>query len=185
MHDRTVPVTALLIAARSGDDGAMADLFTRLYDELQSLARHVRRGRADQTLNTTSLVHEAFIRLTPAEIDLQDRQHFMRVAARAMRHVLVDAARRQSAHKRGGGFVAVELDEQAQPAAIDAADIVGLHDALALLERVDERKAQIVEFRVFGGMTVEETAAALGLSVPTIHRDWRMARAWLAQTLGA
>jgi RNA polymerase sigma factor (TIGR02999 family) len=181
---RDEAVTALLQAAGNGSSEALDELFRRLYDELHALARTVRRGRAGATLNTTALVHEAYLKLLPpGGLSLQDRTHFLRVAARAMRQVLVDTARSRMAQKRGGDQLRVSLDDDVHGASISAEEVLGLDDALSRLGRLDERQAQIIEFRIFAGLSVEETAAALNLSVPTVYRDWRAARAWLAREL--
>lgn len=177
-------VTQLLHAAAGGEKVAVDRLFTMVYDELRRMARTVRYGRAGETLNTTVLVHEAYLKLIPfGNVDWQDRVHFFRVAARAMRQVLVNAAHRRMAQKRGGGQWAVTLDEAFVSAPVPSEELIALDEALQLLETLDERQARIVEYRFFAGMTVEETAQALGVSAPTVKRDWRAARAWLAREL--
>lgn len=186
-------ITRLLQAARDGDDEAMERLYSLLYDELKGLAHVVRRGGAPETLNTTALVHEAYVRLVPSrDIDWQDRRHFLRVAARAMRQVLVRAAERRSAEKRGGDRDPVTLDEElAEPAVQDGAGalrpetVLSLNRALEELATIDPRKADVVECRFFAGLGVEETADALDVSTATVKRDWRTARAWLARALDA
>ena len=177
-------VGAWLAAARAGDTAAWNALYTRLYDELHRLARRVRAGRAGETLSTTALVHEAYFKLRPsADLDWAGRAHFFAVAARAMREVLVTAARRRGTAKRGGDAVAVTFgDDLAQPARPDA--VLALDEALARLATLDARRARVVELRFFAGLTAPETAAVLGVSVPTVERDWRTARAWLADALG-
>jgi RNA polymerase sigma factor (TIGR02999 family) len=177
-------VTALLEAARQGDDDAFDTLYKEVYDELRRLARVIRRGRAGATLNTTALVHEAYLRLVPARnLAWENRLHFFRVAARAMRHALVQAARRQMADKRGGGAVTVAFDENiyAEPVGMD--EVLAIDDALEQLEALDPRQAHIVECRFFAGLSVEETAQALGIGSATVKRDWRAARAWLVRAL--
>lgn len=181
-------ITALLARAHDGDAAASEALYDRLYGELQHLARGVRRGESSHTLNTTALVHEAWIKLasSPAS-DVRGRAHFKHIAARAMRQVLVDRARRRGAVKRGAGSVAMTLrDDLAPPRGrvMDAEALLGLHDALERLEQQDARAARVVDCRFFGGLEVEETATALGISTATVKRDWRMARAWLARELG-
>lgn len=174
----------LLHAARDGDDEAVDRLFTLAYGELRHLARLVRRRGAGETLDTTALVHEAYLKLTPGRaMDIKDRAHFTYIVARAMRQVLVDAARRKGAAKRRGGEVAVTLEEGLAAAPMRSAQLVALEEALSELERVDPRRAKIVECRFFGGLTVEETAEVLDVSAPTVKRDWRVARAWLADAI--
>jgi RNA polymerase sigma factor (TIGR02999 family) len=178
-------ITGLLRAASAGDASALDRLLPVVYDELRRLAHRVRAGRSGETLRTTALVHEAYLKLVPsADLDWQSRAHFFAVTARAMRQVLVGAARERLAAKRGGGEWAVTLDEVAQVAPVRAERMLALDEALARLAALDERQARIVECRFFTGLTVEETAAVLGLSTPTVKRDWRAARAWIAAELG-
>jgi RNA polymerase sigma factor (TIGR02999 family) len=178
--------TLLLRAARGGDRGAFDALFERVYGELRRLARHVRRDRAGETLCTTALVHEAYLKLVPsARLDWQDRAHFLAVAARAMRQVLVNAAEQRLSEKRGGGKWAVTLDDAAEAAPVRAEEVLALSGAIDRLAALDERQARVVEHRFFAGLTTEETAAVLGVSEPTVQRDWRAARAWLARELRA
>lgn len=177
-------VTQLLHAAAEGQDAAIEQLFSLVYDELRCMARTVRYGRAGQTLNTTVLVHEAYLKLTPfGGVDWKDRVHFFRVAARAMRQVLINAAHRRVAQKRGGGQWTVTFDDALVAAPVPSEQLIALDEALQRLEALDARQATIVEYRFFAGMTVEETAEALGISAPTVKRDWRAARAWLAREL--
>ena len=178
-------VTLLLQDVQSGDRMAFDRLLGLVYGELQGLAHVVRKGRAGETLNTTALVHEAYIKLAPsAEQTFHNRVHFFRVAARAMRQVLVSEARRKTADKRGGGLADVPLDEHLHAALLERPDdLVALDEALERLEVLSERQAQVVECRFFAGMTAEETARALDISEPTVNRDWRAARAWLAVQL--
>ncbi|MBT8336912.1 MAG: sigma-70 family RNA polymerase sigma factor [Gemmatimonadetes bacterium] len=179
------PITRLIQQAQSGDPAAADDLYARIYDELRRLAHGVRRGEAAHTLATTALVHEAWIKLASAhEVDVESRIHFRHIAARAMRQVLVDRARARGALKRGGGEAPVTLEESLLGgASIDALQIIDLDDALGRLEAADPRAAKVVECRFFGGMDVEETATALGISPATVKRDWRVARAWLSRAL--
>jgi RNA polymerase sigma factor (TIGR02999 family) len=167
------------------DDPALDQLFGRVYDELRRLAHRVRGGRAGDTLNTTALVHEAYLKLSAsADLRLKSRAHFFALAARAMRQIVMDAARRQLADKRGGTeAVSVTLDEALQPEPLRASQLVALDEALARLDQVDPRRARVVEHRIFSGLTADETAALLGVSRPTVERDWRAARAWLAVEL--
>jgi RNA polymerase sigma factor (TIGR02999 family) len=183
-HAEPGEITSLLRAARGGDLAAFDVAFTRVYDELHRLAHHVRAGRASDTLGATALVHEAYLKLAPsAELAWEGRSHFMAIAARAMRQVLVGAARERIASKRGSGELAVTLDEAAHAAPIRPAELVALDEALVRLAAVDPRLARVVELRYFAGLTSEEIGDALGISVPTVQRDWRAARAWLAVEL--
>lgn len=182
----TPSVTELLHAVRAGDEQAHEAVYERTYEALRRLAHGVRRGRAGDTLNTTALVHEAYLKLLPSpEAPWEDRAHFLRVAARAMRQVLVDAARHRTRLKRGGAARAVTFDDALHEPPLDDRDLLALDGALGALERLDARAARVVECRFFAGLTVEETADALGLSAPTVKRDWRAARAWLARELAA
>lgn len=185
-HDDTSPTVTseLLHAARTGNKESLDTLFTIAYDELRRIAHRVRAGR-DATLSTTALVHEAYLKLMPGKVSPNDAAHFKRLIARAMREVLIDAARRSGARKRGGGDLAVTLDDEIQAVALKSAELLELEEALAMLERVDKRRAAVVECRFFGGLDVDETAAALEMSTATVKRDWRIARAWLAQAMGS
>jgi RNA polymerase sigma factor (TIGR02999 family) len=178
----TQTTESLLRGAREGDKEALDALFALAYDELRRIARRVRSGSND-TLSTTALVHEAYLKLLPSAVPANDAAHFKLLIARAMREALIDGARRRNAGKRGGGDVAVTLDEDLQAAPLKATELLELHAALKDLERVDPRRAAVVECRFFGGLDVEETAAALDLSTATVKRDWRVARAWLAQAI--
>ena len=183
------PVPALLDRVRTGDPGAFGDLVGLLYEELRLVARSQRRRlSASDTVNTTAVVHEAYARLeggaqAPA---FADRGHFFRVAARAMRAVIVDYARSQTRHKRGGAGRPVSLAEIGPVANADAFDV---HQALALdraldeLAQMDAEAARVVELRYFAGLTVQETAEALALSPATVKRRWTVARAWLVRQL--
>ena len=188
-HDHDHPpssVTALLAALRSGDGAAEGQLYELLYDEMRELAAKVRRGRASETMNATALVSEAFLKLQGGPLVAADRGHFLAIAARAMRQILVDEARRRSAAKRGGGEVwSVTLHEGAEAAPVRADTLIALDEALDRLSALDPRAAQVVEQRFFVGMSIEDTATALGVGTATVERDWRAARAWLARELGA
>ena len=174
-------ITLLLQAARQGDGDAFDALYGLVYDELKKLAHVVRDGRASETLNTTALVHEAYERLVPrAEVHLENRSHFFRLAARAMRFILTDSARKRAAAKRGGKEGNLTFDEKNHAVSLRAEALLDLDEALNRLESFDERKAQVVECRYFAGLTIEDTAQALDISIPTVQRDWRAARAWLA-----
>jgi RNA polymerase sigma factor (TIGR02999 family) len=182
-------LTELLVAARAGQRGALDRLFARVYDELHELAHHQLASRdPGETLNTTALVHEAYIKLVDgSRIGFHDRHHFFALAARAMRQIVIDQARRAHAGKRGGDRVRVVLDParlaNGTAGEADAAELVALDGALTALERLSERLARIVELRFFAGLSVEETGAVLDLSPRTVKRDWQKARAFLFQTL--
>jgi RNA polymerase sigma factor (TIGR02999 family) len=167
------------------DDGAFDDLVPVVYDELRSLARsHLRRLRPGQTLNTTALVHEAYLKLSGIDPRWENRRHFFATASKVMRHLLVDTARRRGAVKRGGELERVELREDDAAVATQAEAILAIEGALSELGEHLPRLAQVVECRFYGGLTEEETAEALGLNARTIRRDWTKARAWLHQRLG-
>jgi len=183
MSSPSSPVTQLLHSARKGDTEALDQLIPLVYDELRRLAHVVRRDRGYATINTTGLVHEAYEKLLPSEVEWQDRTHFFRVAARAMRQVLIDGARKRQAEKRGGINKDVTFDEQLYERPMNDEELIVLDDALDRLAQMDRRQARIVECRFFAGLTVEETATALDISAPTVYRDWRAARAWLATQL--
>ncbi len=174
----------LIEAARQGDARAIDRLYELAYDELRHLARVVRRRGAGETLNTTALVHEAYFKLAPGrELAIRDRAHFTYIVARAMRQVLIDEARRKTAAKRGGQQDWLTLQDDANAAPIRPEELVAMEEALVDLEAFDPRRAQVVECRFFGGLSVEETAEALGVGSATVKRDWRVARAWLADAL--
>ncbi|MGE0453174.1 MAG: ECF-type sigma factor [Vicinamibacteria bacterium] len=176
--------TQLLRAWRGGNREALDRLLPVVYEELASLARGAMRGeRRDHTLQTRALVHEAYLRLIDADVAWQDRAHFMAVAARTMRRVLVDHARAKRRHKRSGG-VRVELDASLASAG-PGLDVLALHDALERLAAFDARKGQIVELHYFGGLNYDETAEALAVSAATVDRELRLAKAWLKHDLGA
>jgi RNA polymerase sigma-70 factor, ECF subfamily len=178
-------VTQLLLAWRAGDDGALARLVPLVYGELRRLAHHCRRGEhPDQTLQTTALVNEAYVRLVGAQtIPWQNRAHFLAVCAHAMRHILVDAGRSRRSSKRGGDAIHVQLEEWFAAAPGRPPDLVALDDALTELAAVEPRRSQVVELRYFGGLSVEETAEVLGLSRQTVIRDWNAAKLWLLRAL--
>ena len=176
----TEHTTTLLQAARAGDRDAFDELFSLAYDELRRAAHHrLSRNRAGETLNTTVLVHEAYVRLVDgARAEWVDRAHFLALASRAMRFVLIDHVRSAGAEKRGGGMVGVSLDDVELGTTQDH-DLLALNEALEQLSSYSPRLAQVVEYRFFGGLTYEENAEAAGVSVPTVKRDWVRARAWL------
>ena len=178
-------VTALLRAWRDGDDGALDQLLPLVEAELRRLARgYMARERRGHTLQTTALINEAFLRLTQArDVPWHDRAHFVGIAARLMRRVLVDHARSRNYGKRGGGAQRVTLDEAVALVPQPALDLVALDRALEALAAVDERKSRVIELRFFGGLSVEETAEVLKVSTDTVKRDWRLAKLWLLREL--
>ncbi|MBK5299083.1 MAG: sigma-70 family RNA polymerase sigma factor [Vicinamibacteria bacterium] len=180
-------VTDLLVAWRDGDSSALERLMPLVHAELRRLARRqMSRERDGHTLQTTALVNEAYMRLVDlSRVRWQDRGHFFAMAARLMRRILVDHARSRRYQKRGSGVCPVPLDEALGVANERGADLVALDDALETLATVDPRKAQVVEMRFFGGLSVAETAEALSVSMDTVMRDWRLAKLWLLRQLGA
>jgi RNA polymerase sigma-70 factor (ECF subfamily) len=182
-------VTTLLRAWSHGDGTALERLTPLVYDELRRLARsHIRRERAGHSLAPTALVNEAYLRLVDAsDIEWQDRAHFLSVSSRIMRRVLIDAARKRTAHKRGDAAHRAGGDVDRIPAAGSdrAAALCALDDALEALTRLDPRRAQVIELKFFGGLSVDETADVLGVSPQTVMRDWKLARAWLMRELRA
>ena len=187
MNETQNTVALLLERLRGGDREAVDQLVAMLYDELKELAaRQRRRWRGNYTLNTTALVHEAYVKLLgQSRIEVESRAHFHALAARAMRHILCDYARERSARKRGGDVERLPLDELGalpDPAALSERQsdtLVALDEALGRLEAIDPRQSKVVECRFFGGLTIEETATAVGVSPRTVKRDWAMAQAWL------
>ena len=183
LDDRAVQVTGLLASWRQGDAQALEQLTPVVYSELRRLARGFMRGeRAGHVLQTTALVHEAYIKLIDLELEWQDRIHFFSVAARLMRRVLVDFARERKAEKRGGGAEHVALDEALVGEARDI-DLLALDQALGKLAEIDPRKVQVVEMRCFAGMTIRDVSEVLGVAHATVERDLAFARAWLARRL--
>ena len=173
--------TELLQAHARGDGGALDRLFPKVYDELRQMARgRMRHERADHTLGATELVHEAFFRLVRLDrIDWKSRAHFLAMASQAMRNVLLDHAEHRGAQKRGGGERAVTLERVEIANASPNDDVLALCEALQRLEQLEPRQARVVECRFFGGLNLDETAEALGVSAATVSRDWTIARAWL------
>jgi RNA polymerase sigma factor (TIGR02999 family) len=173
-------INTLLRAAREGDRDALDRVFGIVYEELRGLA-HVQRRRwhGDYTLETTALVHEAYLKLVDASADWNDRGHFMAVAAKAMRQILVNYAERRRAKKRGGGAEHASLEEWNPMSEETADEVLALNEALNKLSGVSERQAHVVEARFFGGLTIEDTATALKMSPATAKRDWALAKAWL------
>jgi RNA polymerase sigma factor (TIGR02999 family) len=182
--DDATEITALLLAARD-DREALDRAFAVVYGELRRLARwHLQAERSDSTLDTTALVHEAYLRLVgPTPVSLADRHHFFALAAKAMRQIVVDYARRRRARKRGGGAALLRLDEILTPGTAPDEELLALDEALDRLARLDERMSRIVEWRFFGGMSEEEIATALDISSRTVKREWRKARAFLFREL--
>jgi RNA polymerase sigma factor (TIGR02999 family) len=183
----TQPVTELLLELRDGKAGAMERLFPVVYEELRRVAHRALRGeRTGHTLGTTGLVHEAYMRLADqTRLEYRDRAHFYGIAARAMRHILVDYARRHRAAKRGGAKPVIVLDEALHSVEDRAEALVALDEALSDLERLDPRLGQVVQCRFFGGLTEEETGEVLGVTARTVRRDWLKAKGWLYQQMSA
>lgn len=182
---REPDITGLLLAWRAGDRDAFDRLFPLVYDQLRRIAhRQFGRERSGHTLGTTALVHEAYLKLVDqTRAQLTDRAHFFAVAARAMRRILVDYARRHRAAKRGGPLGPVSLDDTALVADQRSDTLVALDGALTRLAEVDERLSRVVECRFFGGLTEEETAEALAVTARTVRRDWVKAKGWLSREL--
>jgi RNA polymerase sigma-70 factor, ECF subfamily len=178
-------VTRVLGAVRDGDENAVDALLPLVYSELRSIAdAYLRRERPGHTLEPTALVHEAYARLVGSEnLDWKDRAHFIAIAARSMRQILVNHALAKNAEKRGGGQHRLSLDEALAVFEDRSIDLLALDEALKKLSDLDPEQARVVELRFFGGLTVPEAAEALGVSVRTVERDWTMARAWLRREL--
>jgi RNA polymerase sigma factor (TIGR02999 family) len=181
----TKDVTQMLVAWSNGDRGALDSLMQLIYAELHRLAsRYMRSEGPDHMLNTTALVNEAYLRLVNQNhVNWQNRAHFFAVSAQAMRSILIDMARGRNRLRRGGGAYHVSLDETLVFSDARAEELIALDDALAELAKLDERKCRIVEMRYFGGLNAEETAAVLKISVATVEREWKRARAWLYSEL--
>lgn len=181
----SAPVTQLLRAWRDGDEGALAALVPLVESELRRLARvYMARERQGHTLQTTALINEAYVRLVDAQsVQWQGRAHFLGIAARLMRRVLVDHARTRDGQKRGGAQQRIELDEAIAVSESPDINVLALDRALDALAAVDQRRSRVVEMRFFGGMSVEETADALDVSTDTVKRDWRLAKLWLMREL--
>jgi RNA polymerase sigma factor (TIGR02999 family) len=178
-------VTGLLLKWRGGDERALDRLIPLVHGQLHRIAdRCIRRERADHTLQATALVNETYLLLVDAKrIEWRDRAHFLAIAARLMRRVLVDHARARGYQKRGGGAVKVTLVEDVAVTAGPDLELIALDAALDELARLDERKSRVIELRCFGGLSVKETAAVLGVSQETVMRDWKFAKAWLLREL--
>jgi RNA polymerase sigma factor (TIGR02999 family) len=185
MPIKSAETTRLLQAWADGDQGALEQLTPRVYNELRRIAGHcMQKERAGRTLQTTALVHEAYLRLIDVEnVNWQHRAHFLAVAATVMRRILLDRARKRTAAKRGGAAPQVNLDEVPDVSSKRAKELIAVDDALNALAKIDPRKARIIELRFFGGLSVEETAEVVKVSPDTVMRDWKLARAWLQTEL--
>ena len=186
MSGETHRVTGLLLKWGDGDEAALNQLIPLVHDELRRMARRCLAGeRRGHTLQATALVNEVYLRLVDVRhVNWQNRAHFLAMSARLMRRILVDFARSKRAKKRGAGAARVTFDEALVVAAEPRQDLAALDDALTALAGFDERKAKVVELRYFGGLSVEETASVLKVSVDTVMRDWKFAKAWLFRELG-
>lgn len=176
-----VEVTELLRRWSGGDLSARESLVPMVYDELRRLARYyLASQRSDHTLQSTAIVHEAYLRLAGRDsVHWENRSHFFAVAAQLMRRILVDHARKRNAAKRGGTHLTLVVDEAAEPSSQRELDLVALDDALKALAELDERQSRIVELRFFGGLSIEDTSRVLDISPATVKREWSTARAWL------
>jgi RNA polymerase sigma factor (TIGR02999 family) len=181
-------ITQLLLKWRAGDTTALERLIPLVYNELRRLARQcMRKERAGHTLQTTALVNEAYLRLVKSSrVDWQDRAHFFAVAAQLMRRVLVDEARRRKLQKRGGEFTRLTLSDEVLPARQQREiDLIALDEALERLAEFAPRKCKVVEMRFFGGLSIDQTSAVLGVSVDIVKREWRTAKLWLLEELSS
>ncbi len=178
-------VTRLLVQWSGGDDSALDELMPVIYDELRRMAkRYMRRQDSDRTMQTTELIHEAYLKLAGnQEKGWKNRAHFFGVASSAMRHILVDYARSKQSQKRGGPLHKITLAESLVPSNERSDEIVALDEALSDLARLDERKARVVEMKFFGGLNFEEIAEVLRVSVITVKRDWSFAKNWLLKEI--
>jgi RNA polymerase sigma-70 factor (ECF subfamily) len=173
-------LTGLLVEWREGDQAALERLIPLVYDQLRRIAhRYVQRERNGHTLQTSALVNEAYLRLADQQVVWQNRAHFFAVTARVMRHILIDHARRRRYAKHGGEARQVPIEEAATMSMERADELIALEEALEELAQLDPRKSRVVELRYFGGLSLEETAEALEISLMTVRRDWRAAKAWL------
>lgn len=177
-------ITRLLHEVREGDSGAFDRLMPLVYDELQEIAhRQLQKERPGHTLDTSALTHEVYLKLAGEEVAWENRAHFFVLAARAMRQILIDYARKQNAQKRGGDWIRTSLSTNHLRVDVEMGEVLVLDELLDRLETFDERACQVVEFRFFGGMTEDEVAEVLDVSTRTVQRDWRKARAWLYKEL--
>ena len=182
MSQEPQEITQMLLELTDGNEEVVNQILPHIYDELRRLASsYLRRERSNHTLQPTALVHEAYMKLIDqSRVKWQNRAHFFGIAAQVMRRILMDHARKHTAEKRGGDAEVLPIEEEILIVSHDkSAELVALDDALNQLAEMDERKAKIVELRYFGGLSIEETAEVLGVSVPTVNREWRMAKAWL------
>jgi RNA polymerase sigma factor (TIGR02999 family) len=186
MEQSPAAIASLVEGARQGDEQALAALVPLVYDELRRLAAsYLRRERPGQTLQATALVHDAYLRLLQdSQLSWQNRAHFFGIAARSMRQILIERARSRHAAKRGGHQVRVTFDPGLIVAGREPLDFEALDDALTRLGALDPDLARVVEVRFFGGLSIEETAEAMGISPATVKRRWTLAKAWLARDLG-
>jgi RNA polymerase sigma factor (TIGR02999 family) len=178
-------VTRLLKQWADGDKQALDQLMPLVYDQLRTLAGRCLASGRPQTLRATALVNEAYVRLVHSDVTFNDRVHFFAVAARLLRHILVDHARGQNRQKRGAGAEKLSLDEAVLVSPETPSGILDLDEALSRLAELDKRKAEVIELLFFGGLTYDEVAAALNISAATVHRELRMAKAWLHKELAA
>lgn len=180
-------ITRLLNQLSGGNQDVVGALMPLVYTELQALAqRQLGRERPDHTLSSTALVHEAYLKLVDQrKVSWQNRAHFFAIAAQSMRRILINYANQRLAQKRGGGQIMVTLDEDNAPRETRAEELIELDGALERLAELNERQSKVVEYRFFAGLTQEEIAEVLGVSVPTVRRDWRLARAWLSKEIGS
>jgi RNA polymerase sigma factor (TIGR02999 family) len=179
-------ITQMLLELTDGNEEVVNQILPHIYDELRRLASsYLRRERSNHTLQPTALVHEAYMKLIDqTRVKWQNRAHFFGIAAQVMRRILMDHARKHTAEKRGGDAEVLPIEEEILIVSHDkSAELIALDDALKQLAEMDERKAKIVELRYFGGLSIEETAEVIGVSVPTVNREWRMAKAWLYSEL--
>ena len=185
MQTRSVEVTALLKAWSGGDQAALERLADQVYDELRRIARrYMRNERAGNTLQTTALVNEVYLRLVDVKnVDWQQRAQFFAISAQMMRRILVDAARARGSHKRGGGAVRVNVDEAPVASPERDSSLLALDEALEAFSKLAPRQAKVVELRYFGGLSEEDTAQALKISPRTVRRDWDFAKSWLTREL--
>lgn len=183
MNSTSHDVTQLLVAWGHGDEAAADQLIPLVYGQLRRIARNRLRGEfASQTLQSTDLINEAYVRLVEQSVNWQSRAHFYGIAARLMRQILIDKARARHALKRGGDQQQISLAD-VDGEFKQSRDLLALNEALEALSQIDPKRSEIVELRFFGGLTIEETAEVLGVSAPTVERSWRAARAWLQTEL--
>lgn len=184
MSDEDGKLAELLVAIDRGEDAAMQEMISLLYPDLKQIAHSQLAGeRPDHTLNTTAVVHEAYLRLSDRQPHWKDRSHFLRTAAKVMRHLLVDHARKRNAAKRGGGYANLSLDERRVVTDDDTVAVLALNDAIQGIADIDPRLEKIIECRFFAGLSDAETAEALGIAFRTVQRDWQRARGYLLRAM--